>query len=408
MQTAKLIVAGKPAPLPPHLSMACVDFVRQALTYDPSQRPSALHLLEHPWLTHNARRHLHVSSASCGADGCAAAAAYTPAAALLNLSAPSTPAPSGPGGPLAGPAEDAFCGGDPRPAEDEEALSLAARLAQPHALLDLRARWDVASSLELLQLHEQQQRRAAAAAAAAAALAQAANAARHQQQILPACTLPWAAPAAQGAQPSAVAPCAKLPEVSALRVPSGAMRHLPPAPDLSETSSYEEPQLAGAGGSLLTTQELASPASPGQEGGGHGLGSARLGSSNGGADGWSVAAQPAQKRRASSGTSEYMAYATPRCGSPEGVAPRASSMTAAPAGLLALSAAAADAPAVPERSAASFCCGQGARAAALTSPRAAGAGGEGGGLVPVYMSWQASAPSGGKKVVPGKSRFAAR
>lgn len=38
------------ADLPGHLSPAFISFMSAALTYDPTQRPSAMQLLEHPWI----------------------------------------------------------------------------------------------------------------------------------------------------------------------------------------------------------------------------------------------------------------------------------------------------------------------------------------------------------------------
>lgn len=52
LQTAKLILAGEIPALPTHLSAACRDFIRQALTKDPRQRPSAKQLLQHSWIQH--------------------------------------------------------------------------------------------------------------------------------------------------------------------------------------------------------------------------------------------------------------------------------------------------------------------------------------------------------------------
>lgn len=47
---AAAVIQHAMADLPPHLSPTFKSFVATALTYDPQQRPSALQLLDHPWV----------------------------------------------------------------------------------------------------------------------------------------------------------------------------------------------------------------------------------------------------------------------------------------------------------------------------------------------------------------------
>lgn len=47
---AAAVIQHAMADLPPHLSPAFKSFMSAALTYDPQHRPSALQLLDHPWI----------------------------------------------------------------------------------------------------------------------------------------------------------------------------------------------------------------------------------------------------------------------------------------------------------------------------------------------------------------------
>lgn len=47
---AAAVIQHAMADLPPHLSPAFKSFMASALTYDPQQRPSAMQLLDHPWV----------------------------------------------------------------------------------------------------------------------------------------------------------------------------------------------------------------------------------------------------------------------------------------------------------------------------------------------------------------------
>jgi hypothetical protein len=59
MQTAKLILAGRPASeYPTHLSSSCLDFIKSALRRKSGLRPAASDLLQHPWIvSHASQQH---------------------------------------------------------------------------------------------------------------------------------------------------------------------------------------------------------------------------------------------------------------------------------------------------------------------------------------------------------------
>lgn len=61
---AAAVIQHAMADLPPHLSPGFKSFIAAALTYDPQQRPSAMQLLDHPWLQVRAGVH------SCGGAWC--------------------------------------------------------------------------------------------------------------------------------------------------------------------------------------------------------------------------------------------------------------------------------------------------------------------------------------------------
>lgn len=65
---AAAVIQHAMADLPPHLSPAFRSFIAAALTYDPQQRPSALQLLDHPWV--QVRWLQRCSHVVCAAGSC--------------------------------------------------------------------------------------------------------------------------------------------------------------------------------------------------------------------------------------------------------------------------------------------------------------------------------------------------